>query len=67
MKVQLFSMLVFAIAFASLTYRPSADEQPGLAEIDFASLHGQAASALNSLQTSQAERLASHQAAAATF
>lgn len=58
MKVQLFSMLVFAIAFASLTYRPSPDERPELGEIDFASLHGQAASALHSLQMSQAQRAA---------
>ena len=55
MKVQLFSMLVFAIAFASLTYRPTAEEQAEPGTIDFASLHGQAASALHSLQTSQAQ------------
>lgn len=58
MKVELFSMLVFAIAFASLTYRTSADHQPELGEIDFSSLHGQAASALHSLQTAQAQRAA---------
>lgn len=59
MKVQLFSMLVFAIAFASLTYRPTAEEQAEPGQIDFASLHGQAASALQSLQASQAQRAAS--------
>lgn len=67
MKVQLFSMLVFAIAFASLTYTPSADEQPEPGHIDFASLHGQAASALQSLQSSQAQRVALAETTASAF
>jgi len=56
MKVQLFSLLVIAVTYASLTYRPTAEEQAEPGYIDFASLHGQANSALALLQTSQARR-----------
>ena len=67
MKFQLFSLLVIAVAYASLTYKPSADEpaEPGL--VDFAGLYSQANTALESLQTSQAQRTASANAPAAAF
>ena len=58
MKVQLFSLLVVAIAYATLTYRPAAEEKAEPGQIDFASLHGQASSALALLQTSQERRAA---------
>ena len=64
MKVQLFSMLVIAIATACLTYKPSPDEQADSSQIDFSNLRGQAASALQSLQASQAQRLAEAETAA---
>jgi hypothetical protein len=65
MKVQLFSLLVVAIAYASLTYRPSANESAEPGRIDFPGLYGQANSALESLQTSQAQRTASLEIVAA--
>jgi hypothetical protein len=67
MKFQLFSLLVIAVAYASLTYKPAAEEpaEPGL--VDFAGLYNQANTALESLQTSQAQRTASANAQAAAF
>jgi len=51
MKVQLFSMLVIAVAFASLTYKPAAPERAEPEAIDFADLNSQAATALHALQS----------------
>jgi hypothetical protein len=67
MKVQLFSLLVAAVAYASLTYKPFANEPAEPSLIDFAGLYGQANSALESLQTSQAQRTASANTEAAAF
>jgi hypothetical protein len=53
MKVQLFTMLVAVVAYANLVYKPSAEAQAESDPIDFASLHSQAANALQSLQSAQ--------------
>ena len=53
MKVQLFMLLVAVVAYANLVYQPPAGEQAEPNPIDFASLHSQAAAALQSLQTAQ--------------
>ncbi len=67
MKVQLFTILVATIAFANLIYKPSADIQAAPDPIDFASLHTQAATALQQLQSAQEHRVAGQQTSTATF
>ena len=58
MKVQLFTMLVAAVAYSHFIYKPSTGAQSTPDPIDFASLHSQAANALQSLQSAQENRVA---------
>ena len=62
MKAKLFSCLFAAVVVAGITtYRPAVDPRSDAAEIDFADLHSQAASALQTLQLSQERRMAFQQ------
>jgi hypothetical protein len=67
MRARLLSVLLAALIAGVAVYTPSAEGQPEPDQIDFAELHGQAAAALQMLQTSQERNLAPQQAAAATF
>ena len=66
MKARLLSVLLAALIAGAAVYTPAAEGQHEPDQIDFASLHGQAAAALQLLQSAQ-ERNAPQQAAAATF
>jgi hypothetical protein len=70
MKARLLSVLVAALIAGVAVYSPAAETQIGKQiepdQIDFASLHSQAASALQSLQSAQ-DRRAALQDTAATF
>jgi hypothetical protein len=57
MKIGLLSVLFAALVAGAAVYTPAVDGQPEADQIDFASLHSQAASALQVLQTSQAQRI----------
>jgi hypothetical protein len=57
MKTGLLSILFAALIAGVAVYTPPAEGQPEPDQIDFASLHSQAASALQLLQTSQAQRI----------
>ncbi len=67
MKARLLSVLLAAVIAGVAVYTPAAEGQPEPDQIDFAELHGQAAAALQLLQSAQAQRVAPQQAAAATF
>jgi hypothetical protein len=62
MKAKLFSCLFAAVVVAGITsYRPAADQRIDAIEIDFADLHSQASSALQTLQLSREHRMAFQQ------
>lgn len=67
MKARLLSVLLAALIAGVAVYTPHAEGQREPDQIDFALLHGQAAAALQLLQTAQEQRLAPQQAAAVTF
>ncbi len=68
MKTQLVACLLAAIAIAGVAaYFPPAAGQTEVAEIDFISLHSQANAALQTLQVSQARRVALQQVQQAAF
>jgi hypothetical protein len=67
MKARLLSVLLAALIAGVAVYTPVAEGQPEPDQIDFALLHGQAAAALQLLQTAQEQRVARQQAAAVTF
>ena len=68
MNIKLVSCLLAAIAIAgAAAYGPPADGMAEATAIDFASLHSQANSALQTLQVSQQRRMALQQVSAATF
>jgi len=68
MKTQLLSCLLAALAIAGLAvYCPPADRTVEAAAVDFASLHNQAASALQALQVSQQRRMAMQKVSDAAF
>jgi hypothetical protein len=66
MKARLLSVLLAALIAGVAVYSPSAEIQIEPDQIDFASLHSQAAGALQSLQCAQ-DRGAAPQDTAATF
>ena len=67
MKARLLSVLLAALIAGIAVYTPASEGQPEPDQIDFALLHGQAAAALQLLQTAQEQRVAPQQAAAVTF
>ena len=67
MKARLLSVLLAALIAGVAVYTPTAEGPREPDQIDFALLHGQAAAALQLLQTAQEQRVAPQQAAAVTF
>jgi hypothetical protein len=64
MKARLLSVLLAALIAGVAVYSPSAETQIEPDQIDFAILHGQAAAALQLLQSAREQRLLPQQAAA---